>query len=251
MTTTGSPATPSRPGTIEVRGLEKRYGRTMALSIESFTMAPGDYVVLFGRNGAGKSTFLRILASALRPTRGAVSIDGVDVRSRAAGLRAHMGYLGHAPSLYANLSGRENLRFFGTLHGLEDLSGRVEDLLGRVGLLPHADRLVREYSRGMVQRLALGRSFLHDPAYIYLDEPYTGLDPQGVAWLTGTLHGLYEEGRTLVVSEQDLDRGLGSASRSLLFDRGRIAESLDDFGDLELRDGYRRTCAAMLGRGNA
>jgi heme exporter protein A len=243
----------SRPGDgwseIRLERVTRRYGRTTALSVESLALERGEYVALFGRNGAGKSTLLRILATALRPTRGRIYLDDLDFRRHTRGIRARLGVLGHGSSLYPSLTGRENLVFFGHLHGVPDPGRRADEFLRKVGLEARAQLLVRGYSRGMIQRLALARALLHRPSILLLDEPFTGLDVGGVRWLADTLRALNGDGATIVVADQNVDRGLEAADRSLLFDRGRILREWSGRRERSGLEAYRTFCKEHLGGG--
>jgi heme exporter protein A len=166
----------SSPPLLEARELVRTYGPVQAVDGISFRLALGELLVVLGPNGAGKTTLLGMLAGTLRPTRGDILLRGELRDPSATAWRGELGVLSHRTFLYQALSARENLRFWGRLHGVEGLADRVEDRLAEVGLAPHGDRMVREFSRGMRQRLALARTLLHDPALVLLDEPFTGLD---------------------------------------------------------------------------
>src|SRR5690606_16948793 len=166
----------SAPPVIEARGLEKWYGPHPAVRGIGFDLAAGEFLTLFGPNGAGKTTLLRMLAGALRPTRGEIRVAGEAIDHAEDGWRRRIGVLSHQTFLYARLSAAENLRFYGRLYGLDALGERVERGLREVGLLERRDSLVQGFSRGMQQRLALARTLLHEPELVLLDEPYTGLD---------------------------------------------------------------------------
>jgi heme exporter protein A len=197
--------------TIELEGLTRRYGERVALAGVSLAVPAGATVVVFGPNGAGKSTLLRVLATLLRPHSGTVRILGHDIPDDGWAVRGRIGLLGHAPLLYRDLSGRENLRFHARLHGVG--LDRVESLLEQVGLLVRADDRVHTYSRGMVQRLAVCRAVLHDPEVLLLDEPRANLDPAG-AELVEPLIGA-ASGRTRVITSHDPAGGLAEADIAL------------------------------------
>ena len=171
-TTTGLVATTTA---IELRGLARHFGERSVLEGISLTVPVGATLAVLGRNGAGKSTLLRILATLLRPHGGEVSVLGESLPRRAFAIRSRLGFVGHEPLLYRDLSGRENLRYHARLHGVRD--GRVEELLESVGMERRADDPVRLLSRGMVQRLAVCRAVLHEPELLLLDEPRANLDP--------------------------------------------------------------------------
>src|SRR3954470_2894060 len=184
---------------IELEGLTRRYGDREALAEVSLTLEAGRTLVVFGPNGAGKTTLLRVLATLLRPHDGRVRLLGRELPKDGWAVRGRIGFLGHAPLLYRDLTARENLRFHARLHGTP--AARVEDLLDAVGLAARADDPVHTYSRGMVQRAAVARAVLHDPELLLLDEPTANLDPHA-ADLVEPLIGR-TSGRTRVVTSHD------------------------------------------------
>jgi heme exporter protein A len=206
---------------IEVRGLSRHFGERVALHDVSFRLEAGTTLAVLGRNGAGKSTLLRILATLLRPHAGTVEVLGEAVPKRGFAIRPHVGLLGHEPLLYRDLTGRENLLYHARLHGIEP--ERVGALIEAVQMERRADDPVRTLSRGMVQRLAVCRAVLHDPAVLLLDEPRANLDP-GATELVQPLIGR-GGGRTRVltshdpqaaVRESDLVLGLSDGRRAFL-----------------------------------
>jgi heme exporter protein A len=190
---------------------------------------------VFGPNGAGKTTLLRVLATLLRPHGGTVSVLGASLPDEAWRVRGRVGYLGHDPLLYRELSGRENLRFHARLHRVG--ATRVEELLEAVGMEGRADDPAGELSRGMVQRLAAARAVLHDPPLVLLDEPHAGLDP-AAADLLEPLIGR-ASGRTRVLVTHDIDEGLAESDSVLGLRAGRVV-LMGDAGAAELRGLYAR-----------
>jgi heme exporter protein A len=204
---------------IELAGLTRRYGERVALQDVTLTLPAGATLVVFGPNGAGKSTLLRVLATLLRPHAGTVRVLGSALPDEGWAVRGRIGLLGHAPLLYRDLSGRENLAFHARLHGVAP--GRARELLERVGLSARADDKVHTYSRGMVQRLAVCRAVLHDPEVLLLDEPRANLDP-AAAELVEPLIGA-SSGRTRIVTSHDPAGGLAEADVALGLRAGRAA----------------------------
>jgi ABC-type multidrug transport system ATPase subunit len=178
---------------IRASGLEKRYGRRRVIAGLDIELTSGEFLVVTGPNGSGKTTLLRLLAGLAAPTRGTIEVE-VD--------RARVGFLAHEPLVYRELSGLENLDLFGRLYRLPGRRERIGMLLERFGLWEARNERVTSYSRGMIQRLALCRAFLHEPELLVLDEPYAGLDDQGSAVLDREFHELAGE-RTLVVATHD------------------------------------------------
>jgi heme exporter protein A len=196
---------------VAAEGLVRRYGDRPALAGVSFELAAGETLAVFGPNGAGKTTLLRVLASLLRPHAGRVVIDGAELPREAWRARGKVGYLGHDPLLYPELTGRENLTFHARLFDVP--AERVEELVSAVGMTARADEPVRDLSRGMVQRLAVARALLHDPPVLLLDEPRANLDP-AAAELLEPLIGR-GSGRTRVLVTHDVDGGLAECDRAL------------------------------------
>lgn len=218
---------------VEARGLEKWYGALPAVRGVDLSIAPGTFLTIFGPNGAGKSTLLRMLCGAVRPTRGSVFIGGEEIRkAEDEGWRRRIGLLSHQAFLYPGLSAAENLDFFARLYGLTDRPSRIEAGLRDVGLWERRDDRVRTFSRGMQQRLALARTLLHDPEVVFLDEPYTGLDPHASAMLRQVLDRLKDGRRTVVLVTHNLSQGLEQADRVAVQVGGRWVSD-ESAGDID------------------
>ncbi|QOY91218.1 heme ABC exporter ATP-binding protein CcmA [Paludibaculum fermentans] len=222
---------------LAVEGVWKFYGDYAALREVSFDIEPGQCVALLGRNGAGKTTLIRILAGLSRPSRGVVKVFDTDFQNRTT--RNRIGILGHGIAIYDELSAYENLRLFASLYGLEKPDAAANHWLERTGLDRVKDSLVREFSRGMRQRLAVARAFLHDPQMLLLDEPFTALDDRAIALLQNLLRDALKEGRTVLMSTHQLREALELATHVVLINRGKLAhrglrtqEMLDDPGYL-------------------
>ena len=227
---------------IKVKKLVKRFGLKTILSGLDFEVHSGEFVALLGPNGAGKTTFLRILASLSRPTLGQVSIAGYELPKEAAAVRARLGVVSHLPLLYNDLTAEENLRFYARMYGLTNPEARIDEVLKIVGLHKRSKDLVRTYSRGMQQRLAIGRAVLHNPDVMLFDEPYTGLDQDASSMLDEVLKTVASQGRTVVMTSHDLARTEELATRFDILSRGKIAASAKrkDFGKKNLLDFYKQ-----------
>jgi len=204
---------------IELDGLERRYGERVALTDVSARVERGQTLAVLGANGAGKTTLLQVLAGLLRPHGGRAVVLGAELPGERWKLPGRVGYLGHEPLLYRELSARENLRYHARLHGVD--AERVSVVLGAVGMERRADDPVRELSRGMVQRVAAARAVLHEPELLLLDEPRANLDPAAVAQLEPLIGR--PSGRTRVLVSHDVRGALAEADAVLRLHQGRPA----------------------------
>ena len=203
---------------LESEDIRKTFGHFTALAGVTLTVKRGEFLAVFGRNGAGKTTFLKIAATLEKARR-------------------HIGFLSHNTYLYRDLSPVENLRFFSRLYGIPDSEERIMALLDRVGLRRRAADPVRAFSRGLHQRLGIARVMLHDPSVIMLDEPYTGLDANAVEILNQILDQAAAAGKTIILTSHDLEQGLRAASRAVVIDRGKIVFEGSP-KDSAIRDAY-------------
>jgi heme ABC exporter ATP-binding subunit CcmA len=210
----------SQAPALSVTDVWKFYGDFPALRGISFTVHEGECLALLGRNGAGKTTLLRILAGLSAPGRGSVTIGGSKPREQKT--RERIGILGHGIAVYDELSAIENLRLFARFYALPDPERSAREWLERTGLERVKDGLVREFSRGMRQRLAVARAFLHEPSLFLLDEPFTALDDKAIAVLQGLLRDAQTKGRTIVMSTHQLREALELATHVALVNRGRL-----------------------------
>jgi heme exporter protein A len=210
---------------IQVHRLVKRFGLKSVLQGLDFEVQAGEFVALLGPNGAGKTTFLRILASLSRPAFGEVRIAGYRLPGQAAAVRHILGVVSHQPLLYGDLTAAENLHFYGLMYGIAGQEKRIAAVLEMVGLSARRNDLVRTFSRGMQQRLAIGRAVLHDPEVMLFDEPHTGLDQDACAMLDNVLREVAARGRTVVMTSHDLARAAELASRFDILSRGKIVAS--------------------------
>jgi heme exporter protein A len=206
---------------VEADAVWKFYGDYPALRNITLAAPPGACLALIGRNGAGKTTLLRTIAGFSRPGKGAVRIFGAPPRE--AETRRAMGFIGHGISVYDELSALENLTLYGRLYHLPDPRAAALKWLERTGLDRVKDGLVREFSRGMRQRLAVARAFLHDPKVLLLDEPFTALDDRAIAVLQTVLREALAAGKTIVLSTHQLREALELATHVALLNRGQVA----------------------------
>ena len=206
---------------VAVDGVWKFYGDFPALRDVRLEAAAGSCLALIGRNGAGKTTLLRIIAGFSRPGRGQVRIFGHAPRETET--RRQIGFIGHGISVYDELSALENLTLFGRLYGLADPRRSALEWLERTGLERARNGLVREFSRGMRQRLAVARAFLHQPSVLLLDEPFTALDDRAITVLQSLLRQALAEGKTIILSTHQLREALELATHVALLNRGQAA----------------------------
>jgi heme exporter protein A len=208
------------PVGIRFENIDKRYGALYALRRVSLEITAGQCVALAGRNGSGKTTLLRIAARLVRPTAGSVTF--VNGENHVIAELSQTGFVSHATMVYDELTAEENLVLFARLLGIAGAPSRAGALLEGVGLADRRDSLVRTFSRGMRQRMAIARALLNEPSVLLLDEPSTGLDPQGVSWLAGALQGLRDAGRTIVMSLHGESEISSLATRAVRLEAGSV-----------------------------
>jgi heme exporter protein A len=216
---------------ILAQGITKTYELRPVLRSVTFALAAGSRMALLGPNGAGKTTLLRILSTLAKPSAGHATVAGYDVAADAGQVRRAVGFVGHQPLVYDELTARENLLFFARMHGLRDGATRVDQLLAQVDLRHKANELVRTLSRGQAQRLALARGLLHEPQVLLLDEPDTGLDADALALLEQLLQTRTAAGQTTLFTTHQIEQGLSWSDAVLVLVNGRVvcsgpAESL-------------------------
>ncbi len=213
------------PAIIEVKNLVKRFGHKQVLRKLDFSVQEGEFVALLGSNGAGKTTLLRILSSLSKPNLGEIKIAGYFLPSQSSEVRKKLGVVSHLPLLYGDLSAEENLRFYSRLYDLENPREKIDEILQLVGLSKRKKDLVRTFSRGMQQRLAIGRAILHDPEVLLMDEPHTGLDQDAANMLDTLLQQIAARGRTVVMTSHDFPRVASLATRFDVLYKGKIHAS--------------------------
>ncbi len=231
---------------LRISNLTKRFGAFRAVSDLTLEIEKGQFAALFGPNGAGKTTLLKLVAGLLRPTSGTISLR---FNGSGAG-RRNVGYVSHQSLLYQEMNGMENLLFYSRLYGVARPRERSRRVLERMGLAGAGEQLVREYSRGMKQRLTLGRALLHEPTLLLLDEPYVGLDQQGNRLLTSILRSLRDGTHTVLLVTHNLAEGLELCDRVLIQHRGSLVydRSSDGLGRREVEALYM---GAVEGEGTA
>ena len=210
----------TRPTVIGFENIDKRYGGLYALRRVSLEIAPGECVAFAGRNGSGKTTLLRIAAQLVRPSAGKLTFSPEPKETERTGRST--GFVAHATMVYDELTAKENLLLFARLLELPEPAARAESLLRDVGLYERRDSLVRTFSRGMRQRMAIARALLHEPSVLILDEPATGLDPEGVTWLATTLRRLRDAGCTILMSLHGESQISALATRAVRLDAGSV-----------------------------
>ena len=227
---------------IETNKLTKSFGDRKAVDGVSIQVPKGAFLSIFGPNGAGKTTLLRVLTTCARPTKGEVRICGIDLKEEPDEARGCMSLISHAPMLYPDLTAYENLMIYAQLYGVEDPKARVMELLAAVELKHRRFDVVRTFSRGMLQRLSIARALIHDPKVVFLDEPYSGLDPHAVE-VFDQLIAKHREGRTFVMVSHDFAKGFDMCTHALVLAKGRVVafDAKENLDAAEFEQLYRTT----------
>jgi sodium transport system ATP-binding protein len=209
---------------IEAAALSKRFGAIRAVREVSFRALNGEITGLLGPNGAGKSTTLRMLYGVLRPDSGSARIDDLDIRGETSSARAHLGVLPHATGLYGNLTGRENIEYFGALHGIEGgrLAARTAELARALGMQSFIERRAKGFSQGQRIKVALARALIHEPANLVLDEPTNGLDVMAIRNLRDILRDLRSQGRCILFSSHVMQEVAALCDRVVIIGHGCV-----------------------------
>lgn len=207
---------------ITARGLAKSYGFNGVLSGLDMDVSAGEVLAIFGPNGSGKTTLLRVLATLTRPDSGRVVINGFDFAKDAALVRSTIGVVMHASLLYGDLTGRENLRFYGRMFNLAGIEKRINDVAERMNVAHRLDDKVRDLSHGLRKRVSFARALLHRPKLLLLDEPETGLDQNTLAIFESLLADYREVGGSVVMTTHSLERGLALSDRVAILGGGKF-----------------------------
>jgi len=231
---------------LEVRDLSRTFGARKALDKVTFDLPKGAFLSIFGPNGAGKTTMLKVLSTLTNPSSGTAKIVGLDVVQDAVLLREKIGFISHNPLLYPDLTAEENLEFFAELYCIDNPKERVRELLLAVELDHRRLDAVRTFSRGMTQRLSIARALLHHPDVIFLDEPYSGLDPHAMDILDSLIAAVRAE-HTFVMISHDLQKGLELCSHALILAKGKVV--LFDEREAIDPDEFAATYRATVGMG--
>lgn len=212
---------------LRAEHLQKRFGQRSVLSDVSMGIGESDCYALFGANGSGKTTLAFLFASLLKPTRGTISYKTDSIQDLGVRYRASVGVQTHSSLLYEQLSGYENLLFFGGLYGKKELRNRIVDLSSLLNMERRMDEPIRDLSRGLKQRLSIMRALIHDPAIIILDEPFSGLDEVSTNRLDALLREEREAGKCILITTHNLSRGYQSATKLGILANGQIAFQSD------------------------
>jgi heme exporter protein A len=217
---------------IEVRHLRKAFGTLKAVDGIDFELKQGEFLTVFGPNGAGKTTLIKILSGLTQPSSGTAKVAGFDVTEGHPEMRKEIGVISHSTALYADLTSLENLIFFARMHGLEQPEDKALKVIEEVGLSRRRNDRVRTFSRGMLQRLSIARAILHDPAILFLDEPFTGLDLHATNVLKEHLQRLHDRRRTILMTTHDISCGLEMCDKVALQVQGKFA-FLENIADVD------------------
>lgn len=211
---------------IEIKKLTKQADNKLILRGVDLSIMPGETVAILGPNGAGKSTLLKVLATLIKPTTGLVKINGLDLKKDHIKVKKMFGYLPHSSLLYDHYTPLENLVFFGDLYGVKDVENRARELVKEVGLSFFINEPVKNFSRGMIQRIAIARAIIHEPKILLLDEPHTGLDQGAITILNNVVLSMKEKGCTTLMVTHDFKQAAEICDRIIIVKNGKIA---DDF----------------------
>ncbi|WHY76024.1 heme ABC exporter ATP-binding protein CcmA [Neobacillus sp. WH10] len=211
---------------IEIKKLTKQADNKLILRSVDLSIKKGETVAILGPNGAGKSTLLKVLATLIKPTSGHVLVNGLDLKKNQIEIKKLLGYLPHSSLLYDHYSPLENLVFFGNIYGVKNVEQKAINLVKEVGLSFFLNEPVKNFSRGMIQRIAIARAIVHDPEVLLLDEPHTGLDQGAISILNNVIVSMKEKGTTTLMVTHDFKQAAEICDRVLIVKNGKI---VDDF----------------------
>ncbi|MBS4215709.1 MULTISPECIES: ABC transporter ATP-binding protein [Neobacillus] len=211
---------------IEIKKLTKQADNKLILRGVDLSIHKGETVGILGPNGAGKSTLLKVLASLIKPTSGMIKINGLDLKKDSLEIKKILGYLPHSSLLYDHYSPLENLVFFGNIYGVKNVEQKAAELVKEVGLSFFLNEPVKNFSRGMIQRIAIARAIIHEPEVLLLDEPHTGLDQGAIAILNNVILSMKEKGTTTLMVTHDFKQAAEICDRIVIVKNGKI---VDDF----------------------
>jgi heme exporter protein A len=211
---------------IDIKTLTKQADNKLILRGIDLSIKKGETVAILGPNGAGKSTLLKVLATLIKPTSGLVKINGLDLKKDHIEIKKTLGYLPHSSLLYDHYSPLENLVFFGNIYGVKNVEEKAIQLVKEVGLSFFLNEPVKNFSRGMIQRIAIARAIVHDPEVLLLDEPHTGLDQGAITILNNVILSMKDKGATTLMVTHDFKQAAEICDRIIIVKNGKI---VDDF----------------------
>ncbi|MEH7305610.1 heme ABC exporter ATP-binding protein CcmA [Neobacillus drentensis] len=211
---------------IEIKKLTKQADNKLILRGIDLSIKKGETVAILGPNGAGKSTLLKVLATLIKPTSGLIKVNGMDLKKNHIKIKKIMGYLPHSSLLYDHYTPLENLVFFGNIYGVKNVEQRAIELVKEVGLSFFLNEPVKNFSRGMIQRIAIARAIVHEPEILLLDEPHTGLDQGAIGILNNVILAMKEKGTTTLMVTHDFKQAAEICDRIIIVKNGKI---VDDF----------------------
>ncbi len=212
----------SRDTAVRVGGLTKFYGSSKVLNNVDLELKKGEFATFFGPNGAGKTTLIKILSTLVSPDKGEVYINGCNLKKEPREIRKVVGVVSHEHFLYHNLTVAENMRFFGELYGICDLSEKITFNLQKLGIYSKKKEFVRNLSNGMKQRVAIARSVLHEPLVLLFDEPFVGLDKEGISLLMDIFKEFKQDNKTVIITTHNARLGLKNCDTVFMLNKGSV-----------------------------
>ena len=209
-----------------LEGIYKRFGYRNILENINFSIQSGEFVVMLGNNGVGKSTLLKVISSLMKPTHGKIFYKGKDQRETLMLWLSKMGYISEETRLYGDLSSIENLRLYGTFYEINNLNLKISDILSEIDLIDFANIPIRNFSSGMKKRLMIAKLMLYDPEILLLDEPYTGLDVKSKKWFRKYLEKFHNKGGTILMVTHQFEQGMELANRVLVLKNQKVHKNI-------------------------